>query len=325
MAGRIRLRVEPADQDRDVRPADRVGDPRLPRRVVREEDGHGGLGPRHQPHARQRFRLRRHPQQLQHQRGILAATLLLLVADVGLDHRDRGDRHQDRRPLAPDAIGERRGQRHGHRHHGPPPAPAQRQHQQHVHPGQPERDAARAGQVGPLDQRRHRRERGAEPEPREADLAHVPDPPLDGRPQQREDRPQRQPRAAPHPDRRPGGEGPPRGQDQDGGGVSQRRQRREVPQRHHDPVEDQPVREQADPEPQLRATPRPCVRASVRPCVELPEERHERDERRQDEAEGRIGGEQQNGGRRRRQEVPPVRQPARDAHSLMSCCSSAER
>jgi hypothetical protein len=226
---------------------------------------------------------------------------------------------------APDAVAERQEQRDGH---GPsvrracrPPSPSlvpieRRLDHHHIDPRDPQRHAARPGEVGPLDHYGGVGERGAEAEPWEGDVALVADQPLKGGPRDGEPDPERDAAA----DRRAGDQPEQAarvaGQDDDGDEVPEGRQRREVPQGDGDPVEQQALRGGAVGEPPAEGAGRI---AHVHGRPEQHDRRRDGDEGERGQLERRVAPDEQQGTRDGEQRGPAA------AHSTMSRPSSAER
>jgi hypothetical protein len=169
---------------------------------------------------------------------------LLAKAFVGLYQPNHADRAQRQAARAPRAVTPGGGEREGER---PEPAPRGTTlhrprerpfHQDDAAPHQPPRHATRARDVRPLHQHRRVGERRAEPEPREAHVALMPDAPLHRRPQDRQDEPQGQRgQAGAHPHREPEHGPAPQCEHGRGREVAQQRQGREMPQGDDEPVE----------------------------------------------------------------------------------------
>ncbi len=283
-------------------------------RHLRPEDH---IGPVLRPHpARQN-------EQFRHDAVRALAHPLLVEALVRLDQADDADFTRRQRAHPPRPVAHR--EHHGceHRPQPPPPQPRTshspsphypRLYDGHVAPRKPQRDAARAGEVGPLHQDWCVGQRRAEAQPREPDVAEVADDPLQCRPADWEhERQWQRGEREPHPGDEPEQQSGEQPQDRNGGEVAERRERGEVPEGDDHPVQHQPEARHAVPEAAME-------RGAGSGRVEKQKDGGgDGDEAQRGEAERRVAreeGERAQGGQGSR---------AAAAHRITSRPSSAER
>ena len=320
------LDVEAAGQQGGARFPHALRDRGVPVGPIDEVIGYRRLGPEQQVEVGAVLESPREREQLSHHAVLTRPVPFLAEALVRLDQPDRPRFADRQRSHAPRPVPPREEHRPDHRgQRAPPhrpapcsqlPAPNHRLHQHHVAPREPQRHAAGPGEVGPLHQHGCIRERRAQPEPGKADVSLMGDDPFDRGPGDGEHDPQwNQRQAPPHADDEPEHQGVPQAVDRDGGEVAEPRERGEVPQRHHEPVEHRPLRDEPVPEAPGQRGPR------VRLALELPQQHDrggERDEADDGEVKRRIAGDEQDGARRDEDGGP-------GHHSSTSRPSSAER
>ena len=252
------LAVDPAGEDRRPALAREPGDARVPGRLQVAGDRY--LRPDHERHRAARLERARHRDELRHHAIRVPRIPLLSEAFVRLDESHGAELADRERARAPGAIppgGEDRGE---HRERRTPlerpapcsllPAPGHRFHDHHVGPGEPQGHSPRARQVGPLHEHRGIRERAAQAEPGKANVALMAHRPFHRGPDDgKHDRQRHEGQAETHADDQPEEQRMPHAEEHDRREIAERRQRGEVPQRHHEPVEHGALGHEAIPEP----------------------------------------------------------------------------
>ena len=317
-------RIQTSREDRRVPLARQCGDLCVPRRRLRQPARHGGLGPHEEVEPAAGLELARQAKQLRHDGVGVRRIPFFVEALVRLHQADRTQLAQRQRAHAPGAIPPCREDRGQHRRDRTPPegtAPRsplpgwqERAHQHHIAPRQPQRHAAGACEVRPLHQHGRVAERRAQPEPGKPDVSLMSHRPFDGGPGEGEHQRERHGREAPaHPQHEPEQQAVPQPEDGDGGEVAEGRQRREVPQRDHQPIQDRALRHKPVGES-------PAQRVARVALLLQPAQQHDRrrdgDEAQQRKWKGRVAGDEQRGA---------DRDQRGGVHSSTSRPSSAER